>query len=438
MNCNIKCLERLKVEKFMLWYVINGCIILVFVALFLVTRQMNKRWSKINDYLGMVTNTVNSVRYGNLSTKIEKIEHPTYQNVTDSINRMVETLNDREKMIVEYQAELIRQNKLLESVINSLSDGILIVNEQGNILRATPKIIKWFGVKGNDILGKNVFDYIEIPEGSVIEKLVNVDIFIKHTPTNNFIINSIKLSLDDKKRYVLLIKDVTTEREIETLKEDFVATLTHDLKVPIVAEANILNFLIEGKFGEINDKQKFALLNMKSSNEELIELVQIVLETYKIKETGIPLLKESIKLNEFLENIVTQVQPIATNAGLIINFKPERNITVSADTMQLERVVKNLISNAISHSNTAKNIDIKTGEMPGFATISVIDYGQGIPAEEQKLIFNKYYSAAKKFRKIGTGLGLYLSQQIIQSHGGEITVESEENVRTEFCIKIPA
>ena len=70
-------------------------------------------------------------------------------------------------------------------------------------------------------------------------------------------------------------------------------------------------------------------------------------------------------------------------------------------------------------------------------TISIIDYGQGIPENELKLIFNKYYSAAKKFRKIGTGLGLYLSQQIVKSHGGEITVQSEENVRTEFCIKIP-
>lgn len=421
----------------MLWYIINGCIILVFVALFLITRQMNKRWSKINDYLGMVTNTVNSVRYGNLSTKIEKIEHPTYQNVTDSINRMVETLNDREKMIVEYQAELIRQNKLLESVINSLSDGILIVNEQGSILRATPKIINWFGVKGNDILGKNVFDYIEIPDGSSIEKLVNVDIFIKHTPTNNFIINSVKLSLDDKKRFVLLIKDVTTQREIETLKEDFVATLTHDLKVPIVAEANILNFLIDGKFGEITEKQKFALLNMQASNQELIELVQIVLETYKIKETGIPLLKENIKLNEFLSEVVNEVQPIATNSGLSINFVPDKNLSVSADKMQLERVVKNLISNAISHSNTKKDIDIKIDEIPGFITISVIDYGLGIPEAEQKMIFNKYYSAAKKFRKIGTGLGLYLSQQIVQSHGGEITIDSEENVRTEFCIKLP-
>ena len=421
----------------MLWYVINACIILVFIALFLITRQMNKRWSKINDYLGMVTNTVNSVRYGNLSTKMDKIEHSSYKNVTESINRMVETLNDREKMIVEYQAELIRQNKLLENVINSLSDGILIVNEHGNILRATPKIIDWFGVKGNDIIRKNVLDYIEIPENKTIEKLINVDIFIKHTPTNNFVINSIKLSLDDKKRYVLLIKDVTTEREIETLKEDFVATLTHDLKVPIVAEANILNFLIDGKFGEINDKQKVALLNMKSSNQELIELVQIVLETYKIKETGIPLLKENIKLNEFLTDIVNQVQPIATNAGLTINFTPKKNITVSADTMQLERVIKNLISNAISHSNTQKDIDIEVGEIPGFVTISVIDYGQGIHQDELKLIFNKYYSAAKKFRKIGTGLGLYLSQQIVKSHGGEITVTSEENVRTEFCIKLP-
>ena len=422
----------------MLWYVINISIILVFVALFLITRQMNKRWSKINDYLGMVTNTVNSVRYGNLSTKIDKIEHSTYQNVTDSINRMVETLKKKKKMIVEYQAELIRQNKLLESVINSLSDGILIVNEHGNILRATPKIIKWFGVKGNDILGKNVYDYIEIADGNTIEKLSDTDVYIKNTSTNNFIINSVRLSLDDKKRYVLLIKDVTTQREIETLKEDFVATLTHDLKVPIVAEANILNFLIDGKFGEITEKQRVALLNMKSSNEELIDLVQIVLETYKVKETGIPLLKENIKLNEFLSDIVDEVQPIATNSGLVINFTPsEKNLTVSADVMQLKRVVKNLISNAISHSNTKKDIDIKTSEIPDFITISVIDYGQGIPQDEQKLIFNKYYSAAKKFRKIGTGLGLYLSQQIAKSHGGEITVESEENVRTEFCIKLP-
>ncbi len=422
----------------MLWYLLNLSIILVFIILFLITRQTNKRWSKINDYLGMVTNTVNSVRYGNLSTKIEEINHPTYQNVTDSINRMVETLNDREKMIVEYQNELMRQNKLLESVINSLSDGILIINDKHNILRATPQITEWFGTKGQEIIGSNIDDYIQISDDTPIERAKNKDVFIKHTPTNNFVMQTIKLSLDDdKKRYVILIKDVTNEREIETLKEDFVATLTHDLKVPIVAESNIINFLLNGTFGEISDKQEFALLNMKKSNQELVELVQIILETYKIKETGIKLLKENIMLNGFISDIVESTQPIANNSGITIYFTPSRDIKVTADPMQLERVIKNLISNAISHSNTKDRIDIKTGEIPGYITISVIDYGQGIPPKEIKLIFNKYYSAAKKFRKIGTGLGLYLSQQIVKSHGGEITVQSEEGVQTEFCIKLP-
>jgi len=422
----------------MLWYLINFGILLVFIILFLITRQTNKRWSKINDYLGMVTNTVNSVRYGNLSTKIDELHHPTYQNVTDSINRMVETLNDREKMIVEYQNELMRQNKLLESVINSLSDGILIINDKYNILRATPQVVEWFGQKGQNIIGKNIFDFIQISDDTPIEKVKNVDVFIKHTPTNNFVMNTIKLSLDDdKKRYVILIKDVTNEKEIETLKEDFVATLTHDLKVPIVAESNIINFLLDGKFGEITDKQQVALLNMKTSNKELVELVQIILETYKIKETGINLFKENIMLNKFLTDIINETQPIAKNSGITIYFNSERDIKIYADPIQLERVVKNLIINAISHSNTKDRIDIKVGEIPNYVTISVIDYGQGIPQKEIKLIFNKYYSAAKKFRKIGTGLGLYLSQQIAKSHGGEITVESEENVKTEFCVKLP-
>ncbi len=422
----------------MLWYILNLSIILIFLVLFLVARQTNRRWSKINDYLGMVTNTVNSVRYGNLSTKIEEINHPSYKNVTESINRMVETLNDREKMIVEYQAELMRQNKLLESVINSLSDGILIINDKYNILRVTPKVGTWFGLKGQEIVGTNIFEYIQISDDTPLERVKNKDVFIKHTPTNNFVMNVIKLSLDDdKKRYVILIKDVTKEREIETLKEDFVATLTHDLKVPIVAESNILNFLLNGTFGEITEKQEVALHNMKKSNEELVELVQIILDTYKIKETGIKLLKENIMLNKFISGIVESTQPIANNSGITIYFTPSRDIKVTADPLQLERVIKNLISNAISHSNTKDRIDITTGEIPGYITISIIDYGQGIPPEEIKLIFNKYYSAAKKFRKIGTGLGLYLSQQIVKSHGGEIIVESEENVRTEFCIKLP-
>lgn len=426
---------------FSYFYIINIGVIIVFICLFFITRKTNKRWSKINDYLGKVTTTVDSIRYGNLSTKIEKIEHPTYQNVTDSINRMVETLNDREKMIIEYQAELMRQNKLLESVINSLSDGILIINEKFEILRATPKIQNWFGVKGKDIVGKNVFDFIQPvnDENFEISDLNNIEIFIKHTPTNNFVISSQALSSLEKKRFVLIIKDITTEKEIETLKEDFVATLTHDLKVPIVAASNMIDLFLANKFGEISEKQKFALDSMKTSNKSLLELVQILLETYKLKEKGIKLVKEDVWLNPLIAEVVAEMEPLANDVKVGINFTPSAaDPVLNADPMQLRRVVKNLISNAIDHSNTKKPIDIEIGKIQGYTTISVIDYGQGIDKDEIKMIFNKYYSAAKKLRKVGTGLGLYLSQMIALAHGGEIVVTSEENVRTEFCVKIPS
>lgn len=424
----------------MFWYAINVFIILIFISLFIIFRKTNKRWSKINDYLGVVTNTVNSVRYGNLSTKIENMDVPTYKNLSESINRMVETLNDREKMIVEYQGELTRQNKFLEAVINSLSDGILIIDEDYKILRITPQITNWFDETGNKLMGKSIFEYIQPKTNTSIEKFDNDEIFIKNNPQASFEANSMKLSLDDKKkRFVVIIKDITTQKEIETLREDFVATLTHDLKVPIVAEANILDFLISGKFGEITEKQNEAISNMKACNNELLELVQILLETYKIKETGIDLNKENIGLVQFINSVIDEMKPIAEKSNLKINFSAgdSNNSEVNADSMQLKRVIKNLIQNAISHSESDSDIDVKLAKIQNYTTISIIDYGKGISEENIDKIFNKYYSTAKKFRKIGTGLGLYLSQQIIKSHGGEIIVTSQENVSTEFCVKLP-
>ena len=316
----------------------------------------------------------------------------------------------------------------------------MIINEKFDILRATPKILKWFGVKGKDIVGKNVFEFIQPvnDEDFEIADLNNIEIFIKHTPTNNFIISSQALSSLDKKRFVLIIKDITTEKEIETLKEDFVATLTHDLKVPIVAASNMIDLFLANKFGEISDKQKFALDSMKTSNKGLLELVQILLETYKLKEKGIKLVKENVSLNSLIQEVISEMEPLANDVKVGINFTPSPSDPIlNADAMQLRRVVKNLISNAIDHSNTKKPIDIEIGKVQGYMTISVIDYGQGIAKDEIKMIFNKYYSAAKKLRKVGTGLGLYLSQMIALAHGGEIVVTSEENVRTEFCVKIP-
>ena len=420
-------------------HVLNLFVLLTLIMLFIFTRRTRKRWTKYNDFLGILTNTFNSVRYGDLSKKIEKIDIPSSSQLTESVNRMIESLKDREKMITEYQNELHNQNKFLEAVFNSLSDGLIIYDGDYKILRATTKISEWFDAPVKELYGENIFDYILIPQGKRLEKLKNDDVFVKSDKASNFTASSMELKLEDNvKRFILILKNVTNERELESLKDDFVATLTHDLKVPIIAETNMLELFLNESFGQVSEKQRTALKNMQASNKELLDLVQIVLETYKVRDGKIRLYKDNIMLKGFIEEIVEEMKPIADKTKNNLEFMTPRDIRVYADRIQLKRVVKNLIQNAISYGEPNSPVEIKIGEIPRYIVITVKDYGAGISKSDINKIFNKYYSAAKKFRKIGTGLGLYLALQVIKSHEGELVVESEEGKYTEFMIKLPA
>lgn len=420
-------------------HVLNLFILITLIILFIFARQSGKKWTKYNDYLGIITKTVNSVRYGDLSKKIDKIDIPNSVQLTESLNRMIESLSDREKMITEYQNELHKQNKFLEAVFNSLSDGLIVFDEDYKILRATPKISEWFNLPLKDIISTSIFDHIALPEKKKIEKLSEDEVLIKTDSASNFIASTMKLQLEEKnKRFIIILKNVTNERELESLKEDFVATLTHDLKVPIIAETNMLELFLNESFGPVSEKQQIALKNMQASNKELLDLVQIVLETYKVRDNKIRLYKDNIMLKSFIEGIIDEMKPIANKTKNNLEFILPRDIRVYADRIQLKRVIKNLIQNAISYGEPNSPIEISIGEVPKYIVITVKDYGAGISKSDIDKIFNKYYSAAKKFRKIGTGLGLYLALQIIKSHDGELTVESEEGKYTEFTIKLPA
>lgn len=421
----------------MLWYVFNLIVIFILILLFIVVRSTNRQWQKTDLFIEDAANIVESIRSGNLSKKIGKIDSTSGEALADSINQLIDTLKETEEKIKEQQAELMKQNRFLESVLNALSDGLIIVDKNSNILKVTPKISNWFGQNNKKLLGKNVLEFIEPTQQVSIESLHNTEVYIKTYSSDLFEATALRLNIEDRvSRYIILIRNVTNQKELEKLREDFVATLTHDLKVPIVAESNMLDFLSDGTFGEINDKQREVLSKMKTSNSELIELVQMLLETYKSNNTTIELYKEDTSLNEFLEEIIDEMRPLAKKNDIQLNFTAPQNIIVNIDRLQFKRVIKNLIQNALSYSESSNDIDIKTNIQGGNVYISVIDYGKGISPKDIGLVFNKYFSTSKKYRKIGTGLGLYLSKQIIEAHDGEITVTSEEGVLTEFKIKL--
>ena len=419
-------------------FILNVFILAVMISTFFIVRDSRRRWNKLNDYLGDVTKTVDSVRYGNLTKKLEKMDFPDSENLTISINRMIESLHDRETMIDEFQRDLLKQNNILEKTLNSLSDGLLILDSNDKIHRATVLVTKWFGVTGKSLVGKSISDFVQIPRKKPVILWDNDEITIPSMPNFNFIASTVDLGLDDEKdKYLVVIKNITPQKELEVMKEDFVATLTHDLKVPIVAEANVIELFLNENFGPISDKQRQALKNMQTSSKELLDLVQIVLETYRLRDGKITLYRENVMLKSFINEIIEEMTPIAKKTSNTFDFSLERDICVFADKFQLKRVVKNLIQNAISYGAPKTPIKISIGEIPNYIVIKVKDHGAGISEKEAEKIFNRYYSAAKKFRKIGTGLGLYLAQQIVMAHDGTLSVESKEGEFTEFCIKIP-
>jgi len=417
---------------------LNFFILFVLIALFIYIRDSKKRWNKLNNYLVDVTKAVDSVRYGDLTKKINKLDIEHSENLTESLNRMIESLRDREIMIDEFQKDLIQQNKILETTVNSLSDGLMIVDEFDKIQRASAVVALWFNSEVKNIIGNSWLDYVEFNRKKATPFLSDDEIKIPSAKNFNFTVSSVKLNLnDEKERYVVIIKNVTDQKELESVKEDFVATLTHDLKVPIIAETNMIDLFLSESFGTISDKQRTALKNMQASNKELLDLVQIVLETYKLRDSKITLYKENVTLKSFIDEIIDEMTPIAKKTGNTFDFVLQRDICVFADRFQLKRVIKNLMQNAISYGKPKTSIEIKIGEIPNYVIIKVKDKGAGISQADIDKIFNRYYSAAKKFRKIGTGLGLYLALQIVKAHGGDLVVDSEEGEYTEFCVKIP-
>lgn len=399
-------------------------------------KMLREKYDNIAECFGDVNSIINSIRYGNLSVRADAKSQEELAKLADSINRMIEALNDREKMIREYQAELTKKNNFLSALLNSLSEGMIVFNEKLVIINANKHIKNW--LKNPKIIGSKLSDFISVAEDKTYTELSEDEVFLKGQKYRFYAATTKKLETKDHSdMYMIVISDCTNQKEVESLKEDFVATLTHDLKVPIIAEANMLDFLLNGKFGELSDNQRETLNTMQESNKELLELVQTVLDTYKVKDGEIYLNLEKISVKKFVTEIADEMLPIARKNGnkIVLNIKTDFDLNV--DYLQFKRVLKNIVSNAIVHGRPKTDIEITTKQKGEYFYIYVKDHGMGIAKEDIDRVFNKYYSAHRKFRKIGTGLGLYLSRKLVQAHGGELSVTSKLGEWSEVLIKLP-
>lgn len=234
-----------------------------------------------------------------------------------------------------------------------------------------------------------------------------------------------------------LEKMIEMEKESQRFKDDFVAALNHDLRTPVIAELNAIKMLLNENFGQLSDTQKNVLQMMQKSDEDLIELSELISQTYKFQYSEIKLNKNKVDISVFSQQIFDELKPI---------FIPKQQTPVAEialqnkifeiDEIHFKRVIQNLLMNAAKYGFSNTKVILKVFDDEKNLMIQVINEGETINPDDINLIFNKYYSGIKKFEHLSTGLGLYCANKIVAAHGGNIDVISK-NGKTSFTVYVP-
>lgn len=411
-------------------------------------KYIEKPWDNDDLMMNIRNGIERSHLLENLRNKIEELEIAKKQ--------LQDYSQNLEKIVAERTADLSEANKKLSGIINYCADGIIIVDGEGNILQVNPACENMVGLSECSLCKKKIQEiaYSNVKEFNSAKDNKSGEIFGLSDENSEillrdyFVVNSLSgihtpvemsfaaISSDDDKndKFVGVIRDVSVQKETEKLRDDFIATLTHDMRTPLLAAIQTLKFFLEGAIGELDDKQKVLLSTMLQSNEDLLGLVNALLEVYRFESGKLTLCKTAFSIKDLVEQCYSELKPLAEkkNIDFSVIFELEDNLHILADRAEIKRVITNLCGNALNYTNKNGIVKVLAKAQCGDFIFSVTDNGNGIPQSDIPNLFKRFSQGTARKRSTGTGLGLYLSRQIIEAHNGKIWVDSKVDKGSEF------
>lgn len=232
----------------------------------------------------------------------------------------------------------------------------------------------------------------------------------------------------------------TRLRELSQMKEEFLALTTHDLRSPLAVISGVINFFTSGRLGDLTTEQKKMVSMMERNTGNLIELVNDLLDASKLESGSLRLDTTSNDLHVLVHDLSETMTPLATEKGIELTTDlPAELPHVRADLAKLRRIFVNLLSNAIKFTARGGRISITAAHESNMVRVRVADTGVGIAHEDLAHLFDKYEQARSRSTRgeKGTGLGLYITKQLVELHGGTITVESQLGQGSIFSFTLP-
>lgn len=232
------------------------------------------------------------------------------------------------------------------------------------------------------------------------------------------------------------------QEKLASVQEDFASTLTHDLKTPLLGAIETLKALQREDFGRVLPTQKTVVATMIRSHKTSLQLVETLLDVYRNDTEGLRLNLAPIDLVEIAEQVASSLTQLAASRRVHLSLHYgtsdfRKFLWVNGDALQLQRVFANLLTNAINHSPRGGKIEVVLETGSSYQNAKVIDTGAGITPEELPLLFERFYQGYSDRQAKGSGLGLYLTRQIVEAHGGTIWAENVAPHGALFAFRLP-
>lgn len=234
-----------------------------------------------------------------------------------------------------------------------------------------------------------------------------------------------------------------SQERIMNVREDFASTLAHDLRTPLLGAIETLQAFDRELFGSISFKQKTVLETMIRSHQNSLKLVETLLDVYRNETEGLQLKASPTNLAVLAEEVAASMVHLSTSRSVYLNLhygdsEFRKFLWVNGDAFQLRRVFTNLLTNAINHSPRGAKVEVILETQSSYQLVHIVDFGAGIKPEEKPYLFERFYQGQSDRLATGSGLGLYLTRQIIEAHGGTIWAENRMPHGAVFAFRLPA
>jgi signal transduction histidine kinase len=393
--------------------------------------------SVVTNPINHLTDAIKEIGNKNYKHRIHIENKDEFGTLADAFNEMAERLEFFESSNLN---KLMFEKNRAEAVINSLKDASIGIDKNNKVLFANYQALQLLNFHSEEVVGKSVdelkakndlFNFLIDKENTSPFKIV-VD-----NRENYFVKEVIEVEQGDAKNKVIVIKNITSFKELDVAKTNFISTISHELKTPLASSDLSLKLLEDERISQLSPEQKELIANLRGDNQRMLKILSDILNMSQVEAGKIQLNVQKVNPSRIIENAIHAVNSNAREKEIIILDTSDKDLPeIEADADKTTWILNNFLTNAIKYSYSNSSIEIKATRHEGNIIFSVSDHGPGIDAAYLPRLFERYFQVPGSKEK-GTGLGLAISKEFVEAQHGRIWVESEIGKGSVFSFQLP-